>query len=311
MKISRYNVAALLLLAVLPAGLWAGARAPRSAGAESAALFSLSIACPPGDQTTSSPASGQRYSFRSLTGDFLRDAGEIWSYPAHIKSGDLLPIALVAAAAGFLIANDEGIHEGFGDFRDNHAWVRHAGPAVTVMGSYGAWGTAGLFLGVGLLAKDGKSVETAVLAANAMLQSEILLTFIKGLTGRQRPEAAGGVDHWSGPVGFFKRFEKGQMGYYDSFPSGHTATAFSLATVVAMEYERTVWVPIVAYTVATGVGLSRVTLDKHWLSDVLVGGVIGHVIGRMVVRNHRRRYPVVPTVGLDHGSLSFAVTFIR
>jgi membrane-associated phospholipid phosphatase len=101
------------------------------------------------------------------------------------------------------------------------------------------------------------------------------------------------------------------MGYYDSFPSGHTATAFSLATVVAMEYERTVWVPIVAYTVATGVGLSRVTLDKHWLSDVLVGGVIGHVIGRMVVRNHRRRYPVVPTVGLDHGSLSFAVTFIR
>jgi membrane-associated phospholipid phosphatase len=311
MKISGNRVAALLLLAALPLGLWAGDRAPRTAGDEPEALFSLSIGRSPGDPTTSGPAPDIRYSFRSLGRDFLRDAGEIWSYPAHVKSRDLLPIALVAAATGFLIANDEGIHEGFGDYRDNHAWVRHAGPAITVMGSYGAWGTAGLFLGVGLLAKDGKAVETAVLAANAMLQSEILLTFIKGLTGRQRPEAAGGVDHWSGPVGFFKRFEKGQMGFYDSFPSGHTATAFSLATVVAMEYERTVWVPIVAYTVATGVGLSRVTLDKHWLSDVLVGSVVGHVIGRMVVRNHRRRYPVVPTVRLDHGSLAFALTFVR
>ena len=109
--------------------------------------------------------------------------------------------------------------------------------------------------------------------------------------GRQRPFWADGVDHWSGPVGFFKRFRSGQQGRYDSFPGGHAITAFSLATVVAMQYQKSVWVPIVAYSVATGVGLSRLTLDKHWLSDVLVSGVIGHVIGRLVVRNHRRRYP--------------------
>jgi membrane-associated phospholipid phosphatase len=143
-----------------------------------------------------------------------------------------------------------------------------------------------------------------------MLQSAILVTFLKDMTGRQRPEAAGGVDHWSGPIGFIKQFEKGQTGLYDSFPSSHAATAFSLATVVAMEYEKNTWVGAAAYAVATGVGLSRVMLDKHWLSDVLVGAAIGHAIGRMVVRNHRRRYPFVPTVGIDHGSLSFEVTYI-
>jgi membrane-associated phospholipid phosphatase len=57
-----------------------------------------------------------------------------------------------------------------------------------------------------------------------------------------------------------------------------------------MQYQKSVWVPIVAYTVATGVALSRVTENKHWLSDSLVGSFLGHVIGRLVVRNHRSRY---------------------
>jgi membrane-associated phospholipid phosphatase len=38
------------------------------------------------------------------------------------------------------------------------------------------------------------------------------------------------------------------------------------------------------------VALSRVTEGKHWLSDCLVGSVLGYVIGRMVVLNHRSRY---------------------
>jgi len=76
-----------------------------------------------------------------------------------------------------------------------------------------------------------------------------------------------------------------------------------------MQYRENVWVPILAYTTATGAALSRVTENKHWLSDCLVGGVLGHVIGRMVVLNHRSRYHMLPTAGVVHGSLSFAVTF--
>jgi membrane-associated phospholipid phosphatase len=257
----------------------------------------------------SAPPAGREFSLRSISRDFLKDAGQIWSYPVHIRTRDILPIAGLAALTGVLIVNDEAIHRGFMDYRDTHNWVQAVSPVITQMGAYGAWGAAALFLGVGLIAGDKKSTETGVLASSAMLQSGILVVFLKGLFGRQRPFWADGVDHWSGPVGFFKRFESGQNGRYDSFPGGHSATAFSLATVVAMQYRKTVWVPILAYSVATGVALSRVTENKHWLSDSLVSSVLGCVIGRLVVRNHRSRYHLTPTAGVAHGSPSFAVTF--
>jgi membrane-associated phospholipid phosphatase len=238
----------------------------------------------------STPPAPEKFTFRSLPRDFLHDAGEIWSYPFHIRTRDILPIAGLAVLTGLLIGNDETIRRGFMDYRNGHAWVRSVSPVITKMGTFGAWGTAAAFLCVGLIAKDDKAVETAALAASAMLQSGILVTVLKGLAGRQRPFLADGVDHWSGPVGFFSRFGSGQYGKYDSFPGGHSITAFTLATVLAMQYRDSVWVPILAYTLATGVALSRVTEGKHWLSDCLVGSVLGHIIGRLVMLNHRKRH---------------------
>jgi len=331
MKKSKTWAAAFLLLAALPFQLVARDQASDVPENSPSQLFTLSIygssAAQPapspavlptlslstpqatGPSLPAAPPGDREFSFRSISRDFLKDAGQIWSYPVHIRTSDILPIAGLATLTGLLIANDEAIHRGFMNYRDAHAWVRSVSPVITQMGSYGAWGTAAIFLGVGLIGGDKKSTETAVLAASAMLQSDILVTFLKGMFGRQRPFWADGVDHWSGPVGFFKMLESGQSGRFDSFPGGHSITAFSLATVVAMQYRESVWVPILAYTTATGVALSRVTENKHWLSDSLVGGVLGYVVGRLVVRNHRSRYHVMPTAGVAHGSPSFAATF--
>lgn len=61
-----------------------------------------------------------------------------------------------------------------------------------------------------------------------------------------------------------------------SFPSGHTATAFMTATMLAKEYgNKSYWYCIGAYTVATTTGLMRMANNKHWLSDVLAGAGIG------------------------------------
>ena len=311
--------ATFLLLILLPLSL--SAQGPMSGAPKDgpARYFSLSIYDTPAAQTSSpqavssapapstSPAP-KKFTFRSLFIDFPKDAGEIWSYPLRIRTRDILPIAGLAVLTGFLIANDEAIRREFLDYRMGHAWVKAVSPAITEMGSYGAWVTAGAFLCVGLIAKNDKTVETAALATSAMLQSAILVTFLKGLFGRQRPSWDNGVDRWSGPVGFSAWFKTGIYGEYDSFPGGHSITAFSLATVVAMQYQESVWVPILAYTTATGVALSRLTEGKHWLSDCLVGSVLGYVIGRIVVLNHRRRYHILPTAGVDHGSLSLALT---
>ena len=61
-----------------------------------------------------------------------------------------------------------------------------------------------------------------------------------------------------------------------SFPSGHTATAFMTATMLAKEYGHlSPWVSIGAYSVASVTGLMRMANNKHWLSDVLTGAGIG------------------------------------
>ena len=311
---SKVLGALLLFLLVFPFSLFPGGTSAAGAEDPSFSAFSLASIGPRAASAFSvaaAPPSSERYTLRNLSRDFLKDAGQIWSYPLHIQARDIVPIAALATLTGLLVVYDESIYRGFKTYRDDHGWVRAVSPVITKMGSWGAWGVAGLFLGVGLVSGNKTSTETAVLASNAMLQSAILVGVLKGLFGRQRPEYADGLDHWSGPTGFFKMYEKGQLGRYDSFPSGHAITAFSLATVLAMQYGDTVWVPVLSYTVATGVALSRVTESKHWLSDVLVGGVLGHLVGRLVVRNHRQRYHLTPVAGLDHGAFSFTVTLAR
>lgn len=61
-----------------------------------------------------------------------------------------------------------------------------------------------------------------------------------------------------------------------SFPSGHTATAFMTATMLTKEYgQKSPWIGIGAYSVASATGLMRMANNKHWLSDVMTGAGIG------------------------------------
>lgn len=61
-----------------------------------------------------------------------------------------------------------------------------------------------------------------------------------------------------------------------SFPSGHTTTAFTNATLLHEEYgQRSVLYSIGGYTTATAVGTMRILNNKHWLADVLMGAGVG------------------------------------
>lgn len=63
----------------------------------------------------------------------------------------------------------------------------------------------------------------------------------------------------------------------NSFPSGHTATAFMTATMLHKEYGLTQspWYSVGAYSIATATAVSRMLNNKHWLSDVMVGAGVG------------------------------------
>jgi membrane-associated phospholipid phosphatase len=59
-----------------------------------------------------------------------------------------------------------------------------------------------------------------------------------------------------------------------SFPSGHTSSAFAFATSMSLSYPK--WYVIVpSYTFASAVGFSRMYLNVHYPSDVLVGAILG------------------------------------
>lgn len=63
---------------------------------------------------------------------------------------------------------------------------------------------------------------------------------------------------------------------HNSFPSGHTATAFMTATMLHKEYGwRSPWFSIGGYTAAAVTGVSRILNNKHWMTDVASGAAIG------------------------------------
>lgn len=79
----------------------------------------------------------------------------------------------------------------------------------------------------------------------------------------------------------------------NSFPSGHTATAFMGAELVRLEYGN--GYGLAAYTVATGIGVLRMYNNRHWLSDVLAGagiGILSAEIGYWLLPYGRRLFGV-------------------
>lgn len=59
-----------------------------------------------------------------------------------------------------------------------------------------------------------------------------------------------------------------------SFPSGHTSTAFTLATSLTLEYKKW-YISVPAYLWAGSVGYSRVYLGVHYFSDAMGGAMVG------------------------------------
>lgn len=62
----------------------------------------------------------------------------------------------------------------------------------------------------------------------------------------------------------------------NSYPSGHTSSAFAMAEVLHQEFkEKSIWISIAGYSSATAVGAMRILNNKHWLSDVVAGAGFG------------------------------------
>ena len=198
------------------------------------------------------------------------DQKEIWTSPLRIRSfDDALPWILVGAGTAGLIASDHWSARQLPNTVDqvtiSHD-VSQIGAGYTVVPI-----AAGFYIG-GAFAHNEKARETGLLGAEAIIDATIIAEVGKLATRRQRPlDGNGNGDFFKGG---------------SSFPSGHAAVSWALASVVAHEYNSNVWYPIAAYSLASLVSLSRLSGQNHFPSDVFVGSAIGWFTGRYVFKTH-------------------------
>jgi membrane-associated phospholipid phosphatase len=106
---------------------------------------------------------------------------------------------------------------------------------------------------LGIKGKNSLKDRTMIYTLSTVISTAIVLP-LKKITNIQRPDGSA----------------------FNSFPSGHTTTAFAAAEFLRMEYKDvSSWYGIAGYTVAAATGILRLYNNKHWVSDVVAGAGFG------------------------------------
>ena len=221
--------------------------------------------------------------------NFAKEEWRMWSSPFRSSNYDskavkkyVIPFVIISAS---LIAADRKIADGLPNSQDQAKWsgrVSQLGSSYSMAGA-----TAAMYL-IGKATGNKHARETGFLAMDTIAHTQLIVFGIKQMTNRRRPVTDESPrNFWSGG---------------DSFPSGHAATSFGVATIFAYEYRHHIAVPIAAYSIATAVSLSRMSARRHWASDVFVGGSTGFLIGRFIYKHHHN--PLLPGSPVQRGFAS-------
>jgi len=139
--------------------------------------------------------------------------------------------------------------------------------------------------------KKEKICSTAVLGFKSFIIAGSITQIIKIAGHRHRPNTGDPYNTWDGPgIGISNL----------SFPSGHSSTAFAIATVMASEYKDTLIIPLLAYCTAGLTTFSRINDNAHWASDVFLGSALGYFTGKAVVGEHNKsnenKISIIPAI---------------
>jgi len=205
---------------------------------------------------------------------FAGDEGDLWASPARARYGDRNWLLMLGGAAAGLLAADHTLMQ----HNTLSALNRRRSVDFSNLGVGALVSAGGALYLWGKKTGDAQEQETGLLSGESAvdaLSSSLVLQAILGREGAGR----GGEG----------RFFRGGR----SFPSEHSAVAWSVASMIAHQYPGPL-TKLFAYGLAGAVSVSRVTGNQHFPSDVLVGGAIGWLASRQVYGKHHD-----PTLGGD------------
>ena len=172
--------------------------------------------------------------------------------PYHFKPVQfVVPTAMIGV--GLL-----GLNEGW--LEDQNHKLRNAlqknSPHHIKLDDYSQYAPLVALYGLDLVGVRGKHhiIDKTILTGTAYALMSASVNLLKWTTNERRPDGSA----------------------RNSFPSGHTATAFVGAELLRREYwEVSPWIGVTGYAVATTTGFLRLYNNRHWLTDVIAGAGIG------------------------------------
>ena len=223
---------------------------------------------------------------------YLEDGWEAFIHtvkaPTRWQTREYIILGAAAGGIGIAVSQDEAFQDWIirnpGPVKDGLADVGEAMGTV-----YYVSGALALSYGGACLFRQERFSEAVWVTTKSVIISALITHTLKNIINRQRPSEGQfpDADQW-----FEGRpFEKENK----SFPSGHTTTAFAIASGLSHYYHDQWWVGAVAYPLAGLTAWSRMYHTKHWLSDVLAGAVIGTFTGKVVNTQENLRVSVLPS----------------
>jgi membrane-associated phospholipid phosphatase len=234
-------------------------------------------------QNSAAAGAEREVSWGKLPRNFLQDQKDIWLFPVQQlgRGRNWLPtLAVMGVTAGLIVADPHDTPyfrrtQRFEGFNDAFSGRITAGEIAAVPAA---------FLIVGHFRHDSYAEKTALLAGEAYADSAIVDIVMKAATRRLRPSDIPPSGRFSDT---FFRSHVSPTGINTSFPSGHAAAAFAVATVFSHRYRQHRWVPWVAYGVAGAISFSRITNQAHFPSDVFLGAALGYTMTKFDVLRPR------------------------
>lgn len=201
---------------------------------------------------------------------FAQDQEQMWTSPERIRLADATWLVPLGGLAAGLFATDRQYSASLSNGPSTlHRYTTASNAGLAALAGAGA----GLYL-MSFPAHNEHWRETGFLAGEAALNSLVPVELMKYSLGRERPGQG------NGSAAFFHGGT--------SFPSEHSAVAWSIAGIVAHEYSGVI-PQLLAYGTAAAIDFSRLHGRQHFPSDVLVGSILGYLSAQNVY--NRRHDP--------------------